>query len=325
MNLAASDEQLEMASSVDRLLAASLPIDRVRQLADDPACSNIDAATWGECAALGVLSMGVPVDSGGLGLGVFEQVFVFRELGRHVTPGPFRSSVLALHVAWASGDDDLVAALASGARRAGIASGDLAVDAEVGDLLLRVGERSATLVEVVSSEPVGGVDPGLLASRVATGPTLAESDGSEILSRARVLVAAELLGITEAVRDMSATYAQDREQFGRPIGSFQAVKHRCADMAIGAYATLAQVLLAARYLDINHPEAAFHAASACVVAIEVARRSTADNIQNHGAIGFTMEHDAHLFLRRAFVLEHLLGPPRDNYRAVLEPDRHEFS
>jgi alkylation response protein AidB-like acyl-CoA dehydrogenase len=123
---------------------------------------------------------------------------------------------------------------------------------------------------------------------------------------------------------MSAGYARTRFQFGKPIGAFQAVKHRCADMAIAAYATTGQIFQAALLVDARTEDAAFHAAAAYLLAVAGAKESTAANIQNHGGIGFTWEHDAHLFLKRAFALEHVLGGPRGACDAVLAPARHEF-
>ena len=123
---------------------------------------------------------------------------------------------------------------------------------------------------------------------------------------------------------MSAGYARTRLQFGKPIGAFQAVKHRCADMAIAAYATVGQVHLAALYVDSGHQDAAFHASAAYVLAAKGASRSTEDNVQNHGGIGFTWEHDAHLYLKRVIVLENLFGPLRTAYASILATARHEF-
>jgi hypothetical protein len=249
---------------------------------------------------------------------------LFREIGRRLAPGPFRSSVLGARVAGRSGNRELAGEIAAGERRVGLRAGELAIDVRPGDLLLELDGEGAGLSEVSAVERLGGVDPGTRFSRVMTGPVVARLDDGHIMDRARVLAAAELLGIIEAVRDMSAEYARTRIQFGRPIGTFQAVKHRCADMAIAAYATVGQVFQAALLVEAQTPDAAFHAATAYVLAVAGAKRSTADNIQNHGGIGFTWEQDSHLYLKRAFLLEHLLGPLRDSYRVVLAPARHEF-
>ena len=200
-----------------------------------------------------------------------------------------------------------------------------AVDADEGQLVLRVDDTGAQLAEVASVQPVAGVDPGTRFARVTTGPVVGRVSGPTLLDRARVLAAAEQLGIIEAVRDMSAAYATTRVQFGKPIGTFQAVKHRCADMAVAAYSTIGQVFQAALMVQAGAPDAAFHAAAAFVIATEGAKTSTADNIQNHGAIGFTWEHSAHLFLKRSLLLERMWGGQRAAYQTVLRLPRHDFA
>ncbi len=135
--------------------------------------------------------------------------------------------------------------------------------------------EGAKLCEVNELTPVEAVDPGVRLARITIGEPVVTVPGSMPLARVRVLAAAELLGITEAVRDMSASYAQTRIQFDKPIGTFQAVKHRCADMAIAAYATRAQTAQAAVYVEGGHPDADFHAAAAYVLAVRGAAVSTA--------------------------------------------------
>jgi alkylation response protein AidB-like acyl-CoA dehydrogenase len=324
MNLAPSEDQAGIAASAAGFLAKELPIARLRELAADRDGDAIDDRTWRRCADLGWLALSLPEDDGGVGLGLPEEVMLFRELGRRLAPGPFRSSVLGARVAARSGNPELASAIATGERRVGLRVGELAVDVRPGDLLLDLDEKGGELSEVTGVEAARGVDPGTRFARVTTGPSVARLDDPNLISRARVLAAAELLGIIEAVRDMSADYARTRIQFDKPIGAFQAVKHRCADMAIAAYATVGQVFQAALLVDAETPDAAFHAASAYVLASNGAKTSTADNIQNHGGIGFTWEQDSHLYLKRAFLLEHLLGPLRESYRVVLAPARHEF-
>jgi alkylation response protein AidB-like acyl-CoA dehydrogenase len=324
MNLAPSPDQVEIARSTASFLAKELPVSRVRELAADPHADVIDDATWRRFADLGWLALSIPEDQGGVGLGVPEEVLLFRELGRGLVPGPVRSSVLGARVASLAGEFSMVEEIISGERRVGMQVGDVAIDARPGDLVLQVDGDGGTLSVVIDAERVPGVDPCTRFARVTTGGQVAQIDDPTLIDRARVLAAAELLGIIEAICDMSASYAQTRTQFGKAIGSFQAVKHRCADMAIASYATVGQVFQAALLVDAGAPDAAFHAASAYVLAVNGARTSAADNIQNHGGIGYTWEHDAHLYLKRAFLLEHLLGSQRNSYRAVLAPARHEF-
>jgi alkylation response protein AidB-like acyl-CoA dehydrogenase len=324
MNLAPSEEQASIAAAAADFLAKELSIARIRDLGADQGAAAIDDGTWHRCAELGWLGLGLSEEAGGVGLGLPEEVMLFRELGRFLAPGPFLSSVLGARVAFRAGQADLAESINSGETRVGMQVGDLAIDARSDDLILALDEFGGRLYRVGESQPVAGVDPGIRFARAQTAGMVAEYMDQTLLARARVLVAAELLGIIEAVRDMSASYAQTRIQFGKPIGTFQAVKHRCADMAIAAYACAAELFQAALLVEAETADAGFHAASAYVLASNGARRSTADNIQNHGGIGFTWEQDSHLFLKRALVFENLFGPQRAAYRDILAPERHEF-
>jgi alkylation response protein AidB-like acyl-CoA dehydrogenase len=324
MNLAPSEEQQIIAATAHEFLGNELAISRVRALAKNVNDPAIDDENWKRCADMGWLALSLSENAGGVGFGLPEEVMLFREFGRHLAPGPFLSSILGARVAAAAGAVDLTRAITSGERRVGIEAGDLAVNVHLGDLILVIDAVSGELFELDSVEPIAGIDPGSRFAKVSKGASVARVEDPNILNRARVLVAAELLGIIEAVRDMSAAYAQIRVQFGKQIGAFQAVKHRCADMAIAAYATTGEVFQAALLVDAGTPDAAFHAATAYVLATNGAKVSTADNIQNHGGIGFTWEQDSHLFLKRAFLLEHVLGEQRKAHDAILAPVRHEF-
>jgi alkylation response protein AidB-like acyl-CoA dehydrogenase len=136
--------------------------------------------------------------------------------------------------------------------------------------------------------------------------------------RASVLAAAALVGIAEATRDMAAEYSKVRVQFGKPIGAYQAIKHRCADMAVRAEAASSQVLFAALSIDEGRPDDAFQAASAKVVASDAAIRNAADNIQIHGGMGYTFEHDAHLYLKRAHVFDRIAGDSRQHLAHLMD-------
>jgi alkylation response protein AidB-like acyl-CoA dehydrogenase len=122
----------------------------------------------------------------------------------------------------------------------------------------------------------------------------------------------------EAERDMNAEYVTRRIQFGHPIGSFQAVKHRAAESAVRAESAWCQTVVALLHCAAAAPDAGLQIASAKVVAAEAAVLNGRDNIQNHGAIGFTAEHDAHLFLKRAHLYAAMLGGPRHHLRALFD-------
>jgi alkylation response protein AidB-like acyl-CoA dehydrogenase len=135
-------------------------------------------------------------------------------------------------------------------------------------------------------------------------------DAAALRLRANVLVAAELAGIATATAEQSTQYAKDREQFGVPVGSFQAVKHRCADMAVRAEAATSLVRYASLAVRDGLPDAAFHADAARAVAARNAVENAQINVQNHGGIGFTWEHTAHRYVTRAQVRARTLGSLR---------------
>lgn len=325
MNLAPSQDQQAVAAMANEFLGQELPIARLRELAQERNGPALDEQTWKRCAALGWLALGLSEEAGGSGFGLPEEVMLFRELGRHLAPGPFLASVIGARVAATAGASELVNAIVSGERQVGIEVGDIAVNVRQADLILVIDSDAGELFTLKAVEPIDGIDPGSRFARVVKGAALVRAVDPHLLSRARVLVAAEQLGIIEAVRDMSASYAQTRVQFGKPIGAFQAVKHRCADMAIAAYATIGELFQAALLVEAGSEDAAFHAANAYFLATNGAKVSTADNIQNHGGIGFTWEQDSHLFLKRALLLEHILGEQRKVYDTILAPKRHEFT
>jgi alkylation response protein AidB-like acyl-CoA dehydrogenase len=136
-----------------------------------------------------------------------------------------------------------------------------------------------------------------------------------------VLVAAEAVGVAERTLEMSVAHAKVRQQFGRPIGSFQAVKHRCADMAVRAEVARSVTTFAAIAVRDGDPAAGHHVHVAKVLATAGALANATDNVQNHGGMGYTWEGDAHLYLKRAWILEHLLGRRTSHLDAVAAPWR----
>lgn len=260
----------------------------------------------------------------------------FRELGRELVPGPYLATVLAARMVEAADDietrDDIqagrvVVALAepAGAVASGrYVSGRLRVfDGGSATHVLIVTPTGAALVETNSLPPGDAVqclDPQVRIAMVDAHEVRAIlwSAGPERFRDAAVLVAALASGIAEATRDASTSFAKTREQFGRPIGVFQAVKHRCADQAIRAEAAWCQTGYGALCIDAGHADSEFQARTAKVVAGDAAIRNAGANIQNHGAVGCTVENDAHLFVKRAWVLEHLGGTSREHLTALLD-------
>ncbi len=249
---------------------------------------------------------------------------LFTELGRHLAPGPFVSTVAAGWVAAATGKRELAASIFEGRRRAGLEVGSFILDGEPGGLVVRFVGARCEVLEIGRLEPVPTVDPSVRLARGSVGSTVAALEDPLLFARAQLLVSAMELGIAEAVRDMSVEYAKVRTQFGKPIGAFQAVKHRCSDMAIRCHAARGQILFAAFHVESRAVDAEFQAAAAKIVGTKAAKFNTADNVQNHGAIGFTVEHDAGLFARRAHMYEFALGGNVAATPVVLAAARHRF-
>jgi len=243
-------------------------------------------------------------------------------------PGPFAGTAVAARVAAAAGDGELTTRIIGGELAVGLAE-------PIGDGLLRTFDADdaaafvvvtphgcavhlADSVEVVRRRPCVDVGSRWAELRVVGEPLARVDAGAfDAVAYASVLVAAQLAGICAATCDASATYAKDRVQFGVPIGSFQAVKHRCADQAVRAEAIDQLVTYAALAVRDGRLEAALLWPAARTVGADHALRNSADNIQNHGGIGYTAEHDAHLYLKRTQVLADLLLPREELRAAVL--------
>ena len=172
---------------------------------------------------------------------------------------------------------------------------------------------------------VSSLDPGVrIESAVASGVeprfSLAGS-GQTVHARGVLLSAAFLTGVSEACRDASVLHATTREQFGRPIGVNQAIKHRCADMAVSSESAGAQLLYAAAALQEGHPDAGYHASVARILAGRAAISNSENNVQVHGGMGYTWEHDAHLYVKRARVWANLLGSRSKHLGSILDYTR----
>jgi alkylation response protein AidB-like acyl-CoA dehydrogenase len=325
MELIPSPAQQDIADSTAEYLSNEMPLSRVRELAARPGPAVVDDDTWREWASMGFFSLGLPDSAGGLGLGLVEEFLVAQQFGRHLTPGPVVSSTLATRVAHAAGLRTLASALLDGTARVGLRVGDIGYDAEPGGVVLSVGRYGAELHSVADLEPLESVDPTLRLSRLTVGCRLAHESGDTPQLHLWVLQSAMLLGLAEAAQIQSTEYAKVRRQFGRPIGSFQAVKHRCADMVTRCYAAGAQLHLAALHVEEDRPDARFQAGAALTLALSAAGANTTVNIQNHGGIGFTDEHDSGLMVKRAAALAAATGPEDDRLDAVTSPTSTVFA
>jgi alkylation response protein AidB-like acyl-CoA dehydrogenase len=330
MDLLLTDDQQQIVDSVRDVLHHEFSRERLRSRSGPYADGA--RALWGRIAELGWLGLGLPEDAGGMGLGLGDEALLFRELGRHlVTPGLLACG-LAARVAHAAGAPEVAAQLAAGRQRAAlvIAIEPLAqgceapvylVDGTGCEWAVAWNAEGAWLLErtaIARLSPVASLVEGVPMERGTLDVAQARmSVHAAACADTDVLMAAYLCGIAEATRDMAVDYVKIREQFGRPIGSFQAIKHRCADMAVGCEAAWCQTVMASLLASGGDTGAAVGVAAARWLAQRAAEENAAANIQLHGAMGFTAECEAHHFLKHALLISHL-GEPGAVRRALLQ-------
>jgi alkylation response protein AidB-like acyl-CoA dehydrogenase len=304
---------------------------------------------WSEVADLGWLGLHVPEEYGGAGFGLPELVVVVEQFGRAVAPGPFVPTVIASAIIAAAGDDQqrgrwlpgLVDGTVTGAvgfgtdltRASGTFSGRTPVvfGAGLADLVLLIAGDDVLVVETAADGVSRDIPANLDLTRRSGRLTLTDvALGSDHLlpgraalatAVARTIAAAEAVGGAQDCVSAAVEYAKVREQFGRTIGTFQAVKHHAANMLVAAESATAAVWDAARAAGAADEEFELMAAAAATLAFPAYVHNAELNIQVHGGVGFTWEHDAHLHLRRALTLRALFGgstPPRDVYRLTAE-------
>ncbi len=283
---------------------------------------------WNDLRELGWLGLHLPEQYGGSGYGLGELTVVVEQLGRSIAAGPFVPSVIASAVIAAAGDESLrgqlLSGLAGGQTIAAVAldselevrdgklfgSAEAVLGAGVANVAVLAHAGDAVVVDLadpaIERELPLGLDPARRAARLTfTGAaaTVLSGAGRTLTDVSRVLFAAEAVGMASACVEQAAEYAKTRVQFGRVIATFQAVKHHCANMAVAAELATAAVWDAARASELGGDEFSYAAAIAAALALPAADHNAQLNIQVHGGIGFTWEHDAHLYLRRATALE----------------------
>jgi len=323
MSLAISADHTELAATVRRWVESRAPIATARVALESEA--DEVPSFWAELADLGWIGLAVSEANGGSGYGLAELAIVLEELGAGCVPGPFlpTAAVAAIVDRW-GGAPDVVAALVDGSRTAGVGlrpggpvwSGGTAdvvvvpivVGADWDWVLLDASDCEVTRLDSFdrTRRLARVVPPG--PAHIDTSRRL-DCDRGAPVGLVALLASAESVGISDWCVRTAAAYAQDRVQFGRPIGQFQAVKHRCADMMVAAEAARALVWDAARSFDGEDEGWKVALDAAASRAPDTAFRCAQDCIQTLGGIGYTWEHDAHLFLKRATATSHLLPAP----------------
>jgi alkylation response protein AidB-like acyl-CoA dehydrogenase len=348
MNFSFSDDQQAIKRTAHEFLEARYPLSTVRALAEDE--RGFTDEQWGQLVELGWPGVIVPEESDGLGLGAVELVVIAEEMGYALAPSPWFSTTAATLLLLAAGSAEQrerwLGPLARGEARGTVAVWDehagwapdhsevepssdgtlscvkIAVpDAASADFLIVSGaDARHYLVERagdgVSIEPEAAIDPTRKLFRVSLSGTPAEAlqIAPDAIAGAYAtivtLLAAENVGAGQRAMEMAVEYAKDRSQFDRPIGSYQAVSHRCAQMLLEVEGSRSLCYWAGWALE-HEPETGPRAASmAKAYAGDAGFRVAASALQVHGGIGFTYEHDLHFFLKRAHANAHAFGDSR---------------
>ncbi len=335
-------DQRALRDAARTFLERETPVSYARAMMDDPRGYRDDV--WRKMADLGWMALPFPEDAGGVGQGFVALAILLAEMGRVVLPGPYFSTVvLAGHAILEGGTEaqrkELLPAICAGELTASFADATESVEAcPVGSGFRVTGEArfvfdgagARRLVVAAANEdgtlglfltepaevlPVDTLDATRKVAHVRFDETPAERLGDvlnpnglqRVRDRASVGLAAESLGAAERVVELAVDYAKQRVQFDRPIGSFQAVKHRAADMHLDVESLRNAVYYAAWAVERNHPDASLAASMAKAYASDAFRRVAASGIQVHGGIGFTWEHDMHLYFKRAKASEVAFG------------------
>ena len=357
MDFELSDDQVALRDGIRDLCAGRFDIDTVRGLAD---CGGVDRRLWAELADTGVFSLLVPENEGGVGLGWAEAGLVFEQLGRALVPGPLVGTLLAAGVVYyddhdneVSVDDEVVGFMER-------PNGPALVEyPDVIDALLVLDEHGVWRVDAaeLSVEPAQSLDPLTPVGRAAELPQgeQVQSNSYGWANRAVYLCSALQVGLATGARELAVAYAKERRQFDKPIGQFQAVKHKCADMYSREEVARAALYYAGCVMDATHgpglpadpsgylyfegcmihlgdplgdgehKELVRAVSGARILAATAADRNGKDCVQVHGGMGFTWEVDAHLYLKRAWALTPQFGSldrHADRVAGSVGTDRH---
>jgi alkylation response protein AidB-like acyl-CoA dehydrogenase len=319
MDFQLSDDQRALQEGIRSFCEGRVPLDALRGLEE-----KFDRALWGELAEMGVFSLRLSEAKGGVGLGTADAVIVFAELGRRLVPGPLAwSHLLADRIDGAARGETVVGGVDAFDPRGGplVVEHFAALDALAvlrADGVWRVDPRG------VRAEPVGvPLDPHTPVScvkQLPQGEKIGDAaDARRLRTEGAALTSALQLGVAEASQQLATEYAKHREQFGRVIGSFQAIKHLLADAFVRQELARAAVYAAGATLDqpeVGDPERAVAAAK--IAAGDAALKNARCCVQVHGGMGYTWEIPAHYYLKRAIVLDNAFGTSEEHSERMAE-------
>ncbi len=323
MDFTFTEDQLLFQEEIKKFLVNEITPEKIRELGKTD--SGRSDELWAQLAELGLTGLTVPEEFGGLGMNEVDFVLLAQECGYVALPEPIVENVLvAVPLINALSDDAVKFAwlprIASGEAKVaiGLSHNLLVADAHVADLLLlqHDNEIHAVLKKNVSVTLNESVDPSRKLFSVQWQPSTVScvakgADGKQLIeqsfNRGALGAAAQALGLAKRMIDISVKYTSDRQQFGKAIGSFQAVKHRMANVAVPLEYAKAVVHRAAYSVANHHPDAAAHVSHAKIVACEAAVAAAKNSIQVHGAMGYTWEVDLHIYMKKAWALNNTWG------------------
>lgn len=319
MDFALSDDQIELTGVIRKFAEDRFPTEVVRSFGEP---GGFDRSRWGELAALGTFGISLPESDGGVGLGVIDTVLVHETLGGALTPGPLVAASLLAGVVPGVLEGEVVPAIAQRPAHGPFVVEHLR-DADVLVVVDDDGIRVFPTDAVTARRVDHPADPATPVAVVDHVPDEVPMGDPGQVARLRTLgslyASAQLVGNSEASTALAVEYAKERHQFGRPIGSFQGLKHLLADCLVRTEVARSAVWAAGVVSD--EPEAGdLHraVAGARVLAARAGTENAKTCIQVHGGMGFTWEVDAHLFLKRAWVLETQFDTPDDAAEAVAD-------
>jgi len=316
MNFDFTEDQHEIKRTARELLAKRSGVEQVREAAEGDA---YDESLFTELRELGWTGIAIDEQYGGAGLGVVELMILCEELGYALAASPFLANALGGLMIEHAGSDEQRAkwlpGIASGEATATVAfasggSSEVVPDADGAAVIVLIEGDVATLIARADAEvePVSTIDPTRRYARVsASGGEELPGDVAGALARAEVALSAEMVGIAQRTQEMAIEYAKERKQFDTPIGAFQAISHRCAQMLFDTEGARSATYFGGWAADADESQLALAASIAKAAASEAALSVTASSIQVHGGIGFTWEADVHWFFKRAQLDAAMLG------------------
>ncbi|TDL05065.1 acyl-CoA dehydrogenase [Mycolicibacterium obuense] len=315
MNFEIDEQQRDFAASIDAALGAANIPDAVRAWAAGDTAPG--RKIWAQLSDLGVTALMVSEQFDGIDAHPVDLVVALERLGRWNVPGPVTESIAVAPILLA--DDERSGALAAGEVVATVAAPPQvprAVDADTAGLVLLVADGAVG--EATPGERHASVDPARHLFEVTASGDTHPADVARAFEFGALATAAQLVGAAQAMLDASVSYAKQRSQFGTVIGTYQAIKHKLADVLIAVEMARPLVYGAALALADGSPDTARDVSAAKVAAADAALLAARSALQTHGAIGYTQEHDLSLLLLRAQALRSAWGDPTWHRRRVLE-------